>query len=301
MADIKTAKINHNLSKIKNRDLKSEEFQLFLEKYGHRELEFDYYFPTWAEKPEVLMESNVTNKNHMTQKESYEIGLKTLQEVLSHVSAENFAYMYELIQLTVQFTELDDEEHFQTTRVNLLARRAAKSLGEKLKLNDPYDVFFLTKEELLMLDESFEENNELIEKLQNRRNDYQHLLETNPTWDISGEEEEEIVDPSALKGVPGSAGSVEGNIFIVKSVDEFKNVPDGAILVTRTTNPAWTTLFYNAKALITESGGPLSHGAVTAREVGIPAVMSVKNAMSILKTGDKVIVDGTHGLVKKIS
>ncbi|RKJ30527.1 hypothetical protein D7X33_41385, partial [Butyricicoccus sp. 1XD8-22] len=66
----------------------------------------------------------------------------------------------------------------------------------------------------------------------------------------------------------------------------------------RTTNPAWTTLFYSAKGLITESGGPLSHGAVTAREVGIPAVMSVRNCLTIIKDGDIVVVDGTKGIVK---
>ena len=64
-----------------------------------------------------------------------------------------------------------------------------------------------------------------------------------------------------------------------------------------TTNPTWTPLFYSAVAVITESGGPLSHGAVTAREMQIPAVMSVKGTLSKLKNGQRVRVDGTQGKV----
>jgi rifampicin phosphotransferase len=68
--------------------------------------------------------------------------------------------------------------------------------------------------------------------------------------------------------------------------------------VARTTNPAWTPLFYSAAGLITESGGPLSHGAVTAREMALPAVMSVRDALGALRDGQVVTVDGTQGLVR---
>src|SRR5262249_2686652 len=74
--------------------------------------------------------------------------------------------------------------------------------------------------------------------------------------------------------------------------------PKGAILVARTTNPAWTPLFYSAAGLITESGGPLSHGAVTAREMGLPAVMSVRDVIAKLSDGQVVTVDGTGGTVR---
>ena len=69
----------------------------------------------------------------------------------------------------------------------------------------------------------------------------------------------------------------------------------------RTTNPAWTPLFHAACALVTESGGPLSHGAVTAREMGIPAVMSVRGVLGVLRDGDRVRVDGTRGQVLRLS
>ena len=106
---------------------------------------------------------------------------------------------------------------------------------------------------------------------------------------------------SLLSGLPGSPGQAQGPVFLVRSMDDFAAFPKGAVLVARTTNPTWTPLFYNAVAVVTESGGPLSHGAVTAREMQIPAVMSVRNCMSALKNGDTVHVDGSRGQVTLIA
>ena len=98
-------------------------------------------------------------------------------------------------------------------------------------------------------------------------------------------------------GLAGSAGQAEGPVFLVLGPDDFAKFPKGAVLVARTTNPTWTPLFYGAAAVVTESGGPLSHGAVTAREMRIPAVMSVKESLSRLKNGRRVRVDGAQGKV----
>ena len=90
-------------------------------------------------------------------------------------------------------------------------------------------------------------------------------------------------------------------MFRVLTLDDFARFPQGAVLVTRTTNPTWTPLFYCAAAVITECGSPLSHGAVTAREMRIPAVMAVHDALGKLQNGEKVQVDGTHGRVHRLS
>jgi len=86
-------------------------------------------------------------------------------------------------------------------------------------------------------------------------------------------------------------------VFVVSSPEDFAKFPKGSVLVARTTNPTWTPLFYSAAAVVTESGGPLSHGAVTAREMKIPAVMSVRDSLTRLKNGQKVKVDGALGRV----
>ena len=83
-------------------------------------------------------------------------------------------------------------------------------------------------------------------------------------------------------------------------VEDFARFTPGSVLVARTTNPAWTPLFYSAVAVITESGGPLSHGAVTAREVGVPAVMAVHGALTALRDGERVRVNGGQGVVSRV-
>ncbi|WP_350445585.1 PEP-utilizing enzyme [Proteus terrae] len=104
-----------------------------------------------------------------------------------------------------------------------------------------------------------------------------------------------------LKGLAGSAGVIEGEVYLVYGPENFAEFPQNAILVARTTNPAWTALFYRASGIITESGGPLSHGAVTARELGLPAVMGIRNVLNILRNGQKVRVDGQKGIIEIMS
>ena len=104
-------------------------------------------------------------------------------------------------------------------------------------------------------------------------------------------------EPADLSGLPGSPGEAEGRVCVVSSPEDFARFTKGSVLVARTTNPTWTPLFYGAAAVITESGGPLSHGAVTAREMGIPAVMAVRGCLTRLKNGDRVRVDGARGRV----
>ena len=103
-----------------------------------------------------------------------------------------------------------------------------------------------------------------------------------------------------MSGVPGSPGCAVAPAYIVRSPDDFAACPAGAILVVRATTPAWTALFARAAGIIAESGGPLSHGAIAAREQGIPAVMAVRDAMMRLVNGQiaaagRVTRDGRAG------
>ena len=115
--------------------------------------------------------------------------------------------------------------------------------------------------------------------------------------DASNELKEELknVPENVLVGVPTCSGVVEGEVVLVTDPDT--ELPPGAILVARATEPSWTPLFVNAAAVILEIGGPLTHGSVIARELCIPCVVGVKELMKRLKTGMRVQVDGTKGLV----
>ena len=101
-----------------------------------------------------------------------------------------------------------------------------------------------------------------------------------------------------LTGFAGAAGRVEGLVRRLDHAEEGDQLQPGEILVTTTTNVGWTPLFPRAAAIVTDVGAPLSHAAIVARELGIPAVVGCGNATARLHTGDRVLVDGGRGTVE---
>jgi len=107
--------------------------------------------------------------------------------------------------------------------------------------------------------------------------------------------------PMTVRGFPGSSGVVEGSVRVLTSAADGAALQPGEILVTAVTNVGWTPLFPRAAAVITDVGAPLSHAAIVARELGIPAVVGCGNATMRLTSGDRVRVDGTAGAVDILS
>jgi pyruvate,water dikinase len=101
-----------------------------------------------------------------------------------------------------------------------------------------------------------------------------------------------------ISGSPGSAGQVEGTIRCLEGSEKGDQLLPGEILLAVQTDIAWTLLFPRAAAVITDVGAPLSHAAIVARELGIPAVVGCGDATARLKTGDRVRVDGSRGTVE---
>jgi pyruvate,water dikinase len=103
--------------------------------------------------------------------------------------------------------------------------------------------------------------------------------------------------PGRIKGFAGAAGCVEGIVRRIDRVEDGNQIRPGEILVTTITNVGWTPLFPRLAAIVTDVGAPLSHAAIVAREMGIPAVVGCSNATMLLKTGDRIRVDGGAGTV----
>jgi pyruvate,water dikinase len=104
--------------------------------------------------------------------------------------------------------------------------------------------------------------------------------------------------PSVILGMPGSAGSAEGVVRLLDSPEDGNELRPGEILVASQTNIGWTLLFPRAAAIVTDIGAPLSHAAIVARELGIPAVVNCADATARLRSGDRVRVDGEQGIVE---
>jgi rifampicin phosphotransferase len=101
-----------------------------------------------------------------------------------------------------------------------------------------------------------------------------------------------------VTGFPGAAGVVEGTARVLSAPEDAARLGDGEILVTSVTNIGWTPVFPRVAAVVTDIGAPLSHAAIVARELGIPAVVGCGNATVRLRTGDRVRVDGGRGTVE---
>jgi pyruvate,water dikinase len=281
----------------------------FLRDHGHREVDFDAYSPTWIELPWIVLD-NVRlilrapmDETHATKELELKRRMQEAElELFQKLPPDLHLFFGEIIRLARVYTSLDDLEHYQTTRLTLPLRRGLRELGERLVkrgiLIEPIDIFFARSEQL---DEAISEDNDagwsqFKEAVLHQKADYQKDKARKPEWILNGSTSAET-GGDCLSGLAGSPGQAEGPVFMVLGPDDFGKFPKGSVLVARTTNPTWTPLFYCAAAVVTESGGPLSHGAVTAREMRIPAVMSVKESSSRLKNGQRVRVDGTAGKV----
>jgi pyruvate,water dikinase len=128
----------------------------------------------------------------------------------------------------------------------------------------------------------------------NRRSDY-YDERAEKTRD---ERAEKTRPDDTITGFPGAAGAVEGTARVLRAPEDAALLGDGEVLVTTVTNIGWTPLFPRAAAVVTDVGAPLSHAAIVARELGIPAVVGCGNATMLLHSGDRVRVDGSHGTVE---
>jgi pyruvate,water dikinase len=100
-----------------------------------------------------------------------------------------------------------------------------------------------------------------------------------------------------LKGFAGSPGIAEGRARIVLNLEDLNRLEDGEILVAPVTNPSWTPIFGRIAAAVSDIGGVMSHAAIVAREYGLPAVVGTGFATTVIKTGQRIRVDGSEGVV----
>jgi pyruvate,water dikinase len=200
------------------------------------------------------------------------------------------------------------------TRVARLVRQFLLRAGDVTELGD--GIFFLSLNEMA---DVFQENRSSVAYIPARRATYLEYSSLPPypsiiigkfdpfSWAADPNRRSDYFDSRAsthkhksvtIKGFAGATGIVEGIVRRIDCVEDGDQIQPGEILVTVTTNVGWTPLFPRLAAIVTtDVGAPLSHAAIVAREMGIPAVVGCGNATMNLKTGDRVRVDGSTGTV----
>jgi len=179
--------------------------------------------------------------------------------------------------------------------------KEADRLMQTNVIHEKEDIYYLTFEELREVVRTNKLDYEIICK---RKEEYKLFEKLTPPRVITsegeiiaGEYKRENLPAGAMAGLPVSSGVIEGRARVILNMED-ADLEDGDILVTSFTNPSWTPLFVSIKGLVTEVGGLMTHGAVIAREYGLPAVVGVENATKLIKDGQRIWVNGTGGYVE---
>jgi pyruvate,water dikinase len=294
----------------------------YVKKYGHRgPHEVERYFPRPAENPNWIdkqmngLEYAPADVETLLQEQRtrYEAALGNLQKV----APRQFDSLLQRIMEAARLTRLRENGRAERVRTWWIERVFVLRAGALCGLDE--DAFFLEHDEIIRMLGGQED---ATRQIPDRKTAYQKFsaLPEYPTiivgrfdpftWAADPNRRTDIYDANhqirrrftdQIKGLPGSAGQAEGRVRIVNSSEEGCQLQPGEILVAVTTNVGWTPIFPRAAAVVTDVGAPLSHAAIVARELGIPAVVGCGNATMLLKTGDHIHVDGGNGTVAILS
>jgi phosphoenolpyruvate synthase/pyruvate phosphate dikinase len=179
--------------------------------------------------------------------------------------------------------------------------KEAEQLVQANVLHEKEDIYSLTFEELREVVRTKKLDYQIISKRKDEYTFYEKLTPprvlTSDGEIIAGEYKREHLPAEALVGLPVSSGVIEGRARVILHMED-ADLEDGDIVVTSFTDPSWTPLFVSIKGLVTEVGGLMTHGAVIAREYGLPAVVGVESATKLIKDGQRIRVNGTEGYVE---
>ena len=292
----------------------------YLNKYGMRCAgEIDMTKTRWSEKPTTLVPmilSNIKELEPNSGKRKFEQGrqaaLKKEQELVDRLmqlpdgkrKAEETKRVISLIRNFIGYREYPKygmiSRYFVYKQALL---KEAEQLVQANVIHKKEDIYYLTFEELREVVRTKKLDFEIISK---RKNDYKFYGKLTPprvlTSDgeiIAGNYKRENLPAEAIVGLPVSSGVIEGRARVILNMEEAV-LKEGDILVTSFTDPGWTPLFVSIKGLVTEVGGLMTHGAVIAREYGLPAVVGVENATKLIKDGQRIRVNGTEGYIEII-
>ncbi len=290
----------------------------YLSKYGMRCVgEIDITKTRWSEKPAALVSmilSNIKNfepgEGHRKFEQGRQEALKKEQELLSRLlklpdGEQKAGETKRMIGLIRDFIGYREYPKYGMISRYFVYKQALMKEAEKLVqagvILEKEDIYYLTFEELRQTAYTNKLDDALIGR---RKDEYEFYEKLTPPRVITSDGEimvgrykREDIPAEAFAGLPVSSGVIEGRARVILNMED-ANLSDGDILVTAYTDPSWTPLFVSVKGLVTEVGGLMTHGAVIAREYGLPAVVGVENATKLIQDGQRIRVNGTEGYVE---
>ncbi|MCU1501573.1 MAG: phosphoenolpyruvate synthase, partial [Ilumatobacteraceae bacterium] len=290
----------------------------WLDRYGMRGVgEIDITRPRWSERPSTLVPmilGNVRNFEPGAGERRFELGRQVAwrkeQELLERLralqdgerKAEETKRMIDRVRTFIGYREYPKYGMVSRYFVYKLAMlEEAERLAQAHVLGDNEDIFYLTFQELHDVVRTNEVDDQLIRQRKDAFRSYHALTPprvlTSDGEVVAGAYRRDDLPAGALVGLAVSAGTIEGRARVILDVAEADLEP-GDILVTAYTDPSWSPLFVAVMGLVTEVGGVMTHGAVIAREYGLPAVVGVEHATRLIRDGQRIRVHGTDGYVE---
>lgn len=281
----------------------SKAFNEFLDKHGHRGYYRDVLYPTWQENPDILFKTIVTlatkenNKALKSESIDFEETIDKIKQ-MPNKTRRKIMYWINLSRIFIKFRE--DERYFldlHLSRKRKLYLKIAEKLQQKKLLEKKDDIFFLDIPTIISLIKgTLTSISDQVKQARNAYTTYQYQLP--PKFLYPDKIKSDLPSiKTEFYGIPASGGVTMGNVRVVLSVDDIDKIQLNDILVTRFTDPGWTSCFHLISGLVTEVGSSLSHGAIIAREYGIPAVTGIKDILRYVSNGDHIIVNGNTGVV----
>ncbi|MEV5788302.1 rifamycin-inactivating phosphotransferase [Streptomyces sp. NPDC052192] len=295
--------------------------EAYLDRYGMRCVgEIDITRPRWRERPSTLVPvilDNVRLFEPGAAERRFEQGRRKArekeQDVLARLralpdgdrKADETKRMIDRVRTFIGYREYP--------KYGIIARyfvyktalmEEAHRLVQAGVLPEPEDSFYLTFQEFHAVARSHQVDQRLVQRRKDAFRSYERLTPprvlTSDGEAVTGAYRRDDVPPGALTGLPVSAGTVEGRARVILDMAE-ADLEAGDILVTTFTDPSWSPLFVGIAGLVTEVGGQMTHGAVIAREYGLPAVVGVDRATRLIEDGRRIRVHGTDGYVEILS
>ncbi len=293
-----------------------KQFMIFLERYGHRCMnEYEKQRPRWIESPEEVIKlligyvSSMESvspvaiaKQHREQREN------TTAMIETHLDPLRRAIFDKLLNRTHSSIRQRDNSRHYTMKIMYIRRLVINELGRRWSqkgwIKQADDIYFLLDHEVGRVIEKGDPVNanlDLAKIITDR-------IQTCNFWKNISEPElidaqgqpfvtTELQAQNILTGIPVSRGKARGPARLILNPDQANLLKQGDILVTRATDPGWAAIFPVVSGLVLEIGGQLSHGAIVAREYGLPAVANVRSATQLIHDGQMIQVDGNSGQV----